>query len=154
MMYFDLADEEATIAFARQLAGYCTLLPLTITLKGPLGAGKTTLIRALLKELGVTGTIKSPTFSLVESYQNKELHFHHFDLYRIEREEELEDLGFRDYFQPEALCLIEWPERAGSLLSQADLQLALEVKGSGRRLAMRAQTEAGNNIIDQFRGGH
>ena len=130
----------------------------TIHLSGDLGAGKTTLVRALLKHLGVTGRVKSPTYTLVEPYvveipksiasrQPMNLYCYHFDFYRFENPQEWIDAGFRDYFSDAALRLVEWPERAssdaGSLLPAPDLHVTLETSGDGRVATLDAPTERG-----------
>lgn len=130
-----LEDSLATEAFARQFAAKLNA-PFTLTLQGEIGAGKTTFVRALLRELGVTGAIKSPTFSLVESYyiEQHDFQFHHFDLYRIHEAVELDYIGFRDYFTEDAICCIEWPERALGSIESVDLALRFQIEGQGRLL--------------------
>jgi len=87
----------------------------TVYLNGPLGAGKTTFVRALLRAFGFEGSIKSPTFTVVESYEVKQVKIYHFDFYRINDEAELDFLGLDDYFSHDAICFVEWPEKASSL---------------------------------------
>lgn len=140
-----LADEAATEAFAAMLAPHLQDLRL-ITLSGDLGAGKTTLVRALLRALGHGGRVKSPTFTLVEPYEINTRPIYHFDLYRLAHPEELEYLGFTDYLHGNALCLIEWPERAAGMLPLADLTLALYHLKSGRKLIVNAGTSVGDKI--------
>jgi tRNA threonylcarbamoyladenosine biosynthesis protein TsaE len=113
-----LPDEAATIAFAARLAP--ALQPgLVIYLRGDLGAGKTTLVRALLHKLGYTGRVKSPTYTLVERYEAAGLH-----------------------------CLVEWPEQAAGLLPPADVSITLEILQDGRELALHAYTEAGQKCLN------
>jgi tRNA threonylcarbamoyladenosine biosynthesis protein TsaE len=167
-----LADDPASQAFGVALAeliaqGFARLPPgtfsgFTIHLSGELGAGKTTIVRALLRALGVTGRIKSPTYTLVEPYllemsqigdlavesrQIVKLHSYHFDFYRFEDPREWEDAGFRDDFSDAALRLVEWPERAvgpdGSLLPHPDLALVLAHDGAGRVATLSAGTAQG-----------
>ncbi|MFC3908789.1 tRNA (adenosine(37)-N6)-threonylcarbamoyltransferase complex ATPase subunit type 1 TsaE [Legionella dresdenensis] len=142
----ELPDEDASNQLATVLAA-CLQAPAVITFAGEIGAGKTTLIRAMLRALGVTSAIKSPTFSLVESYQIKNLHIHHFDLYRIQDEAELEYIGFRDYFNDSAVCCLEWPERAVYSLAETDLRLALTMQGNGRLLKIDAASAIGEKIL-------
>ncbi len=122
--------------------------PLVVALSGDIGTGKTTIIRAVLKCLGIQSAIKSPTFSLVESYTCNNLTIHHFDLYRIHHEDELEYLGFRDYFSSQSICFIEWAEHAGKSLPQIDIHFNLSIKGAGREMQIEALSVAGKTIID------
>ena len=148
---YDALDESAMVALAGQLASYLTA-PLVLTFQGEIGAGKTTFIRALLRALGITGAIKSPTFSLVESYQlgRREEYLHHFDLYRIHDQHELEYLGFRDYFSDNAICCIEWPERTTFCLGMADIQYSFQTvgdEGDRRQLDVMALTAKGEGVL-------
>lgn len=105
---------------------------------GEMGAGKTTLISTLLKQLGVTDTVSSPSFSIVNEYQNAAgLPIYHFDFYRINSIEEVYDLGFEDYFDSGYLCLIEWPEKIADLLvGQAHLKISLSIVGEKRKIEL------------------
>ena len=134
-----LADEAATLAAgARFAAG---LMPgLTIYLHGDLGAGKTTFVRGLLHGLGHEGKVKSPTYTLVEPYVISRFNIYHFDLYRFVDPEEWDAAGFRDYFNPQTICLVEWPEKAGDLIPQADIDVSLAPENSGRKLNIRANS--------------
>ena len=89
---------------------------LTVHLHGELGAGKTTLVRGLLRGLGHPGRVKSPSYALVEPYALSKLNLYHFDFYRFKDQSEWLSSGFREHFNPESLCVVEWPERAGELL--------------------------------------
>ena len=139
---------EDTERFANHLAK-SLFLPMVITLSGEIGAGKTTLIRALLRALGVEGSIKSPTYSLLETYELPKLsaasqspaQCHHFDLYRVVDESELEFIGFRDYFQSNAVCCIEWPERISLPPNLIDLNLFLSQSNHGRRLCIEVNAK-------------
>lgn len=109
-----------------------------VTLHGDLGAGKTTLVRGLLRSLGYTGTVKSPTYTLVEPYQVGGRDIFHFDLYRLAEPDELEYMGIRDYLHADALCLVEWPEKAGHLLPPPDLCIYIEHDGFARRVLFKS----------------
>ncbi|WP_298624155.1 tRNA (adenosine(37)-N6)-threonylcarbamoyltransferase complex ATPase subunit type 1 TsaE [uncultured Legionella sp.] len=144
--YLELVDEQASMQFAQHLAS-CLVAPLVLCFSGDIGAGKTTIVRAVLRCLGVESAIKSPTFSLVESYLCDDIPLHHFDLYRIHHEDELEYLGFRDYFSRDSICFIEWAEHAGNTLPQVDIRFKLSIKGAGRALQITALSEAGTGIL-------
>jgi tRNA threonylcarbamoyladenosine biosynthesis protein TsaE len=150
-MFIEWVDESASEALATKLAT-CLVSPLVLTFSGEIGAGKTTFIRALLRSLGVKSAIKSPTFSLIESYNCQNLQIHHFDLYRIHDESELEYIGFRDYFQDRAVCCIEWPERASHSLAHVDINFAFTISGSGRLLSCSAASAAGEKILACLEG--
>jgi tRNA threonylcarbamoyladenosine biosynthesis protein TsaE len=124
---------------------------MVVYLSGELGAGKTTLARGILRGLGYSGRVKSPTFTLVEAYKLSKLYLYHFDFYRFESPRELDDAGLRECFGAQALCLVEWPERAGAKLPAADLTLAMHVTGSSRRVEVFAATEAGKACLDSIR---
>jgi tRNA threonylcarbamoyladenosine biosynthesis protein TsaE len=128
-----LADEHATLKLGAHLAGF--LMPgLTIFLIGDLGAGKTTLVRGLLRGLGFDGRVKSPTYTLVESYSISSLYLYHFDLYRFKHEQEWLDAGFDEIFDDGNICLIEWPERAINLLPRVNVEINLSLDGEGRNV--------------------
>jgi tRNA threonylcarbamoyladenosine biosynthesis protein TsaE len=160
-----LADEQATAALGAALADSLTALAddvgrqgLTIGLQGDLGAGKTALVRALLRRAGVSGTVKSPTFTLLEPYEESRLHFYHFDFYRFKSPEEFLDRGFIEYFVPGAVCLVEWPERAGEYLPPPDLTIAMQVEAPdenpardpGRRVLLTARTQMGRQCLQRL----
>jgi tRNA threonylcarbamoyladenosine biosynthesis protein TsaE len=143
----NLSDEAATMALGARLAE-ALHGGLAIWLKGNLGAGKTTLVRGLLRGLGYEGKVKSPTYTLVEPYVISGLYLYHFDLYRFVDPEEWEAAGFRDYFNAQSVCLIEWPEKAGDLLPPADMEIALEPSGAGRTATLTARTELGEKCLN------
>jgi len=120
---------------------------MVIYLRGDLGAGKTTLARGILHALGVTERIKSPTYTLVEPYNISSLYLYHFDFYRLQRPDEWVDAGFRDYFSSGAVCLVEWPEKAGAQLPAADMTIDLATAGDARKATLSADTEAGINCL-------
>lgn len=148
---YDLPSIEVSEAFAIRIAN-ALRAPFVMTFSGEIGRGKTTIIRAMLRYLGVTSRIKSPTFSLVESYEVNDLQLHHFDLYRIKDESELEEIGFADYFSQDAILCIEWPEHAGQCLQLVDLKFALDVKGLGRLMRIDATSPRGVEIISSLIG--
>lgn len=150
------ADEAQTQAFAMQIARALQAkaddvrrFGFNLRLTGDLGAGKTTLTRALLRALGVTGRVRSPTFELVEEYDVLEnVHFYHFDFYRFEDPVEFEEAGFRDMFGAGCITVCEWSEKAGSFLPAADIELTLTVQGLSRQAVLSAQTEIGQAVAD------
>jgi tRNA threonylcarbamoyladenosine biosynthesis protein TsaE len=130
-------DEDATLDFAQKLALEPGLANACVALVGDLGAGKTTLVRALLRALGVKGTIKSPTYALLESYQlqrqGQTWEVSHMDFYRFNDASQWEESGFRDVFVAPGLKLYEWPERVEALLPDADLKITIQVTALGTR---------------------
>jgi tRNA threonylcarbamoyladenosine biosynthesis protein TsaE len=145
-----LADEASTLEAGAQLAGQ--LEPgLTIYLHGDLGAGKTTFVRGLLHGLGHQGKVKSPTYTLVEPYVISRLNIYHFDLYRFVDPEEWEAAGFRDYFNPQSVCLVEWPEKAGDLIPEADMDISLQPRDDGRMLQLHANSSLAEKCLQGMR---
>ena len=147
---FHLADEAATLAFGNALAVNLRA-PLMIFLHGDLGAGKTTLSRGILRGLGFTGRVKSPTYTLLELYVISGLNLYHFDFYRITDPDEWHEAGFRDLMNQQAICLIEWPEKAagaGLTLPIADLAIYLSPTPTDtRELRLQANTPVGATIL-------
>ncbi len=122
---------------------------LVIGLCGELGSGKTALVRSVLRRLGVTGPVRSPTFSLLELYSVSRLNFYHFDFYRFSKPEEFASSGFRDFFTPGSICAIEWPERAGEALFTIDLQIWMQVADPGRVVQIDALSEIGQDCLQE-----
>ncbi|MGZ5571275.1 MAG: tRNA (adenosine(37)-N6)-threonylcarbamoyltransferase complex ATPase subunit type 1 TsaE [Usitatibacter sp.] len=142
-----LPDESATLALGAALAA-CLEAGLTIYLRGELGAGKTTLVRGVMRALGHEGSVKSPTYTLVEVYEVSRLHLHHFDFYRFHDPREWIDAGFRESFNGRNVSLIEWPEKAGGLLPPADVEIALELSGFARNASLHSSSPAGQKCLD------
>ncbi len=145
-----MPDEAATLQFGAVLAK-AMRANLTLYLRGDLGAGKTTLVRGLLHALGHVGKVKSPTYTLVELYEIKsnnhfKLNLYHFDLYRFNDDEEWESAGFRDYFNAESVCIIEWPEKAQNVLPTPDIDITFDVKMLGKCLG-RSITMSAHSIL-------
>ena len=149
-----LADEAATLACGARFAKV-TQSGLVVYLHGDLGAGKTTFVRGVLHSLGYVGKVKSPTYTLVESYPvliNKVFNytFYHFDLYRFIDENEWEAAGFRDYFNPQSVCMIEWPEKAEHVLPTPDIHIYLSLYDLGRKIQFSAATPLGVQCLTHF----
>ncbi|MEY4591985.1 MAG: hypothetical protein RIR18_880 [Pseudomonadota bacterium] len=149
-----LPDEAATQALGAALAKALELSRadpasgLRVFLEGDLGAGKTSLVRALLYANGHVGPVKSPTYSLIETYDLDGRIFHHFDFYRFESADEFLEAGLEEYFQDGATCLVEWPDKAGQFLPKADLVLELSHEPVGRKASIRAISERGQACLD------
>ncbi len=133
-------------AFAADVAA-AAVAPVHIDLSGALAAGKTTFARGFVHARGHRGAVKSPTFTLVESYELPAHSVHHFDLYRIADAEELEYLGLDEYFGVGADCLVEWPERGAGILPPPDLALAFAVVAGGRDVTLTAHSPLGREIV-------
>ena len=121
---FDIAKEYVTTLKAGTV----------VFLHGNLGAGKTTFVKGVLRALGYDGNVKSPTYTLVESYELKDFNLYHFDLYRLADPEELEWVGVRDYFNDSSVCFVEWPEKGDGFLSKAGVNIHIKYLEKGREL--------------------
>lgn len=150
--------EDDTEAFAQQLATQPGVRNAVLCLHGELGAGKTTLVRHLLRALGVQGRIKSPTYAVVEPHQvpaqpgQAALDIWHFDFYRFNDPREWEDAGFRDLFASPGLKLVEWPDKAGEWLPQPDLEVHLAVgHDDGRCVTLSSATPHGRALLEALR---
>ena len=145
-----LDNESDTLALGERIAQACPLQQFTIYLEGELGAGKTTLVRGLLHQLGYDGKVKSPTYTLVESYDLKTKAVFHFDLYRLFNAEELDYLGLDDYFKDDALCLVEWAEKGQTWIPAPDVLIFLKYQSGGRHATISAQSMAGDLLISKI----
>jgi tRNA threonylcarbamoyladenosine biosynthesis protein TsaE len=142
------ASEDDTRAFAQRLAASAALRNAFVELHGDLGAGKTTLVRHLLRALGVQGRVKSPTYAVVEPHEVPGLNIWHFDFYRFTDPREWEDAGFRDVFASPGLKLAEWPQNAAPVLPVADLRLHIEpAPDDSRTLRLEAGTPRGMTCL-------
>jgi tRNA threonylcarbamoyladenosine biosynthesis protein TsaE len=121
-----------------------------VYLQGELGAGKTTCVRSLLRALGVTGLVRSPTYTLVETYPLATLTCVHVDLYRLQSLTEVDELGLRDLVGPGSLIMVEWPERGGAAVPPADLELTLRYAGEARQAALSAKTLLGTEWLENL----
>jgi len=172
---FSIKDESAMMDFAARISNSLTASDTNnlskgqlIFLEGDLGAGKTTFVRGFLRKLGYNGAVKSPTFTLVESYSIvkqrakqeakqgakqevkqaiEELTLFHFDLYRLTDPEELDYMGITDYFDGEAIVLIEWPDKGQGFLPLADLVINIAYSGKGREIVLSSQTDKGKQLM-------
>jgi tRNA threonylcarbamoyladenosine biosynthesis protein TsaE len=148
---FDCTQEKATEHLGASIAAGVALAhqgPLLVTLTGELGAGKTTLVRAILRGLGHAGPVPSPTYMLLEPYELAGWHIAHLDFYRLKAADELENLGLRDWLAGRRLVLVEWPENAASGLPLADLRVVMRLADSARSVELSAPTARGQALLD------
>lgn len=151
---YHLHDEAGTNALGMALARI--LQPgLTLYLHGDLGTGKTTLTRALVHATGYEGHVKSPTYTLAEPYplpfEGGTVELIHFDLYRMGSPEEFLDAGFREHFNENSICIVEWPEKADSVLPSPDIAISLNVEGQGRDVELQALSDKGKQCLDRLK---
>ena len=144
-----IKDENEWVSLAAVLAkaitpGFC------LYLSGELGVGKTTLVRCVLRQLGVLDAVKSPTYTLVETYTVKNMPIHHFDLYRLQSAQELHYIGLDDYFSDDAMVIVEWPEKGNDVLPQADIFCTLSYHECGRSIECVAHSTRGQKILEQL----
>jgi tRNA threonylcarbamoyladenosine biosynthesis protein TsaE len=152
-----LADEAATRAAGAALAAALLAVDppaVFVTIAGELGAGKTTLVRGLIEALGVAGPVRSPTYTLIETYAAGARRVHHLDWYRLAGPDDLEGVGFRELLGAGDWLVAEWPERAAPVAAQADLAIDLVYAGAGRRLTARALTARGGLIAHRWIQGN
>lgn len=153
---FYLASEDDLLALATRLAQVVDHeqksrgAPLTIHLIGELGAGKTTFSRGFIQGLGHEGKVKSPTYTLVESYDLPPWQIHHFDLYRLADPEELEFMGIRDYLDSNTIILAEWPQRGAGLLPEPDLKIVIAYADTAREMTIGALTTRGRELLEKL----
>jgi tRNA threonylcarbamoyladenosine biosynthesis protein TsaE len=144
-MKIEILGEQNQRSFGRRLAG-CLKAPSILYLIGDLGAGKTTLVRGVLRGLGHKGAVRSPTYTLLEPYELAGLHLFHLDLYRLGDAEELEYLGLRDLLDEDSVLFVEWPERGAGVLPPADLELRLDYADNSRLLELVPRTAVGSAL--------
>ncbi|MBX3669707.1 MAG: tRNA (adenosine(37)-N6)-threonylcarbamoyltransferase complex ATPase subunit type 1 TsaE [Rhodocyclaceae bacterium] len=144
-----LDGEAATLALGARLAAVLEA-PLVVWLCGDLGAGKTTFVRGVLRGLGFAEKVKSPTYTLVELYAISRLTFHHFDFYRFSYPEEFTEAGLDEYFAANAVCFVEWPDKALPFVPAPDLRIDLEIAGAARVARLSAGSERGAQCLTKM----
>lgn len=153
VLRFELTDEQAMLDLGARIARVLPALPtrFLITLNGDLGAGKTTLVRGVLRGLGYEGRVKSPTYPLLEVYKAPGFVLNHFDLYRLETPEALIEAGFEENLSGAGVSFVEWPDRAGNYLPGIDWQIVItDSKSGGRSVSLEAQSEQGEACLNHL----
>jgi len=145
----NITEEVETLQIAAKLANNLAS-GMIIYLHGPLGAGKTTFTRGFLRALGLLEKVKSPTYTLIESYEINQKKIFHFDLYRLRDAEELIYIGVKDYFTSDSICLIEWPEKGGTFLPKPDLDCYIDMRGNARTIRIEACSPLGESILQKL----
>jgi tRNA threonylcarbamoyladenosine biosynthesis protein TsaE len=148
-LHAHLADEADTLAMGAKLAPML-VSGLVVYLDGTLGAGKTTLVRGVLRALNHGGSVKSPTYTLIEPYVVSRLNLYHFDFYRFTSPDEYLEAGLEEYFAGDGVCLVEWAEKAAPYVAPPDLVIELTVAGDGRDIAVRPMTELGRQCTEKL----
>ena len=149
ILQFIAHDEQQQCRLGAALAR-CLQKGMVVYLSGDLGAGKTTFTRGFLQGLGYTGNVKSPTYTLVESYEFAQLTVYHFDLYRLQDPEELELMGIRDYFNEQSIVIVEWPSKGEPLLPPADIIINMSIVPQGRTLIISASNDKAQQVLSHF----
>jgi len=149
--YQQLIETEAQLMEWAEQFSKLISAPCQIHFEGNLGAGKTTLVRGIMRGLGYSGLVQSPTYTLIEPYEIKSAMVYHLDLYRLGNAEELEYLGIRDIDADKAICFIEWPEKGKGFLPAVDLVIKLEADQHTRLLGMSSVSSKGSHIITQLK---
>ena len=153
VLRFELTDEQATLDLGARIARVLPALPtrFLITLNGDLGAGKTTLVRGVLRGLAYEGRVKSPTYPLLEVYKVPGFLLNHFDLYRLESAEAFIEAGFEENLDDAGISFVEWPDRAGNCLPGIDWQITIaDSKSGGRSVAFEAQSKQGEACLNRL----
>ncbi|MDX2164260.1 MAG: tRNA (adenosine(37)-N6)-threonylcarbamoyltransferase complex ATPase subunit type 1 TsaE [Gammaproteobacteria bacterium] len=148
---FDIHGEAQQLKFGQQLATCVDDKACIIFLQGELGAGKTTLVRGFLSAMGYAGKVKSPTYTLVETYDCPPMTVVHMDLYRLKDPHEIEHLNLRDYLDQKTIIVIEWPEKALAKLPSPDITCALSFHGENRQIKFTSHTTTGQNILEALK---
>jgi tRNA threonylcarbamoyladenosine biosynthesis protein TsaE len=148
-MKLAVADQGAMVEVGKHLAKACHA-PMVFYLYGPLGAGKTTLVRGFMRGMGYDAAVKSPSYTLIEPYEVGSWRVYHLDLYRVRDAAELDYLGLRELQNGNAVILVEWPERGEGFLPPADVALSIDYAAEGRQVAVEARSLAGEKLIEEW----